>query len=199
MICAVVSFFHLYWMPNKDRWKTILIMWKNCFETSARWVNKSFHFIATYSKPIDLIHPTLLFQQTNDDLSWYVKNCLNSPSISIPVECCSWCQQIFLFEKWTKQLSRFLWKVQVLCQVIEFCFCQGYWLVILFWLACIIPTYNSYVTMFRIRAILHVTIWTRNRKVWNMVLWQKEHWCIGHGACSCDLFLLDLSCKNSSP
>ena len=32
-----------------------------------------------------------------------------------------------------------------------------------------------------------------------LVLWQKEHRGIGHGTCSSNLFLLDLSCRNSSP
>ena len=32
-----------------------------------------------------------------------------------------------------------------------------------------------------------------------LVLWQKEHRGIRHGACSRDLYLLDFSCKNSSP
>ena len=32
-----------------------------------------------------------------------------------------------------------------------------------------------------------------------LVLWQKEHQSIGHGAFSCNLFLLDLSSRNSSP
>ncbi len=30
-----------------------------------------------------------------------------------------------------------------------------------------------------------------------LVLWQKETQSIGHGSCSCDLFLLDLSYRNS--
>ena len=64
-------------------------------------------------------------------------------------------------------------------------------LVVLFWLVCVILSNNSHVTMFRIEAIFHVTIWLRNRKVW-------KYQGIGHGACSCDLFLLDLSNRNSS-
>ena len=43
MIHAIVSFFHLYWMPKRDRWKTIPIMY-NCFETFAGWVNKNSPF-----------------------------------------------------------------------------------------------------------------------------------------------------------
>ena len=38
-IHTVVSLFYLYWMLNRDIWKTIPIKLKNCFGTSAGWVN----------------------------------------------------------------------------------------------------------------------------------------------------------------
>ena len=74
------------------------------------------------------------------------------------------------FETWTLQLSRLLWKVQVMSGL-EFCLCQGYWLVILFWLVCVISSYSSHLIMFEIRAIFHLIIRLRNRKVWAMRDW----------------------------
>ena len=58
----LVSFFHLHWMINRKRWKTILIIKKNYFETPAWWVNKKIPFVALYSKPIDLVNPAMLLQ-----------------------------------------------------------------------------------------------------------------------------------------
>ena len=43
-------------------------------------------------------------------------------------------------------------------------------------LLCVIPSYNSHVIMFRIRAIFHVTIWLRNRKVWAMSDWSYSNY-----------------------
>ena len=51
---------------------------------------------------------------------------------------------------------------------LEFCLCQWYWLVVLFWFVCVIHSYTSHVPMFGIRAIFHFTIWLKNRKVWAM-------------------------------
>ena len=62
MIHPVLSFFHLYWMANRDRWKTILIMYI-CFQISAKWVElKSLHSIASYAKSADFIYPVILGQ-----------------------------------------------------------------------------------------------------------------------------------------
>ena len=119
----------------------------------------------------------------------------------LPLHC--HCSQVhsFLFEMWTQQLNRLLWKIPISGQVVEFYLCQGYWLVVPFWLVCIISTYNSHITMFGIRAYIpcyHLAQDQEGLGHEGLVLWQKEHQGIRHGACSCDLFLLDLSCRNSS-
>ena len=109
--------------------------------------------MASYSKPIDLINPEMLLQWTSDDLSRNVKKLSKFLTVLIPVERWSWCQRIFLFEKWTQELSRLYWKVQISCQIVEFCLCQEYQRVVLFWFVCVIPSYNSPVTIFGTRAI----------------------------------------------
>ena len=108
---------------------------------------------------------------------------------------------MFLFDSWKQQESRFFWKVQVSCQVVESCLCQVYWLVVLFRVVCIIPSYNNHVTIFRIKAIFHVTIWLRNRKVWATkdLSYPRRNIEVLDMTPVRANFFFDLSCRNSCP
>ena len=46
--------------------------------------------------------------------------------------------------------------------------------------------------------LINPAMWIRSRKIWALRDWQKEHRGIRYAAFSCDLFFLDLSCRNSS-
>ena len=97
MIPAVVSFFHLYWMLNRERWKTIFIMLKNCFETSAGWVHTKspFRSIILSDNWFDQFSNIVAISQ------WWLtmEREKLSHTVSIPVVHCFWCQLADSFKR----------------------------------------------------------------------------------------------------
>ena len=167
-----VGFFHFNWVPNRDRWKLISFIQKNCLETSFRWVNEKppFHTIIPQTKKFNQTSKIVTVDQWKCFINReYISKF--SLTFSIPMECYSRCQWTFLLKTSTQYLRRLLGKVQVLYQVIKFSLGQRHWLVVLLWPVCITLSCISLVTRFGIRTRFHGDIWLRNRKIWAMGDW----------------------------
>ena len=149
-------------------------------------MNQSFHSNVSCSKSID-------FQ-------WFAINqwrliLEHKKNFSLTVERCSWCQQILLFKMWTQLLCRILLKGSGLV--------SGCWVLFVSMVLVGCPLLACMHHLQLQQSCHHISCYHLTWKQEGLgheelVLWQKEHQSIEHGARYCNLFLLDLSCRNSS-
>ena len=153
-------------MHNMVRWKTIPLWRIIAFRLLLDELIKRLHSVASYSKSIDLIQS---IQQSccNKQMMTYprMRKTVLTPShnldasrtlFSVPIDVSL--RDMNLAAKQTAL------KGSGLVSQVEFCLCQGYWLVVIF----------SSITVMSLcleSELYSVTIWLRNRKVWVMTDW----------------------------